>query len=184
MCSDLRLGDVIEAGAHGRYLLKPSTRRSLSYQWAEVVTLRTGIMVHGDCETVVFKNHVTEHARSMVYWLAGYGYDYAEEKACIGGHRELEWDFVVARAYVCEWRREKIVERDVARSLWKAAGDGQYYWTEALQEADLFDHLGAGEVTPWRVFGAQAVLRRLVWLLERRDFLLQSRDWFAMRTLE
>lgn len=159
----LQLVDVEEIGNLGRYYLRPSLCGG--YTWAEVVVLRGGsLLVHGDCDTVVFSSfYKPSHPRQVVDWMATDNYGYAEEKASIGGSKARCWDDEVARAAVLSWRRERRITHVLAERLMDAISDsGPHGFQIELYRNELYE-LGSDvyEVTEGRVFGAQAVLRRL-----------------------
>lgn len=185
MCRPLQLERFSEDERFGRYCLRPPVgARFASYTWVEVVVLRHGVIVHGDCDTVTFKGFYRNDSgpRGPLYWVGTHNYSYAEEKADHGrSGRSRDWDNEVCREEICLWRREKTMEKDIARALFDAAYDGQNqhewlaeYWQHGLDS----EGASAGEVTPYPIFAAQAVLRRLLAELEARDMRQSAREWF------
>lgn len=161
---------------HGRWLLKGG------WSWAEVVTLAHGLYVGGDIETVCFSGHPRGYGvRSAVYWMATRSYGYASEKARMGGVETVEWDRACARESLLEMRREKVIDAENAREIFDLLGGddcSQSRFQDALYEAqEDVERLDAGEVVARRIYLATAVLRRLTWLLECRDFRVKSREW-------
>lgn len=185
MCRWLQLDNFTEDARFGRYYLRPpGEARFRSYSWIEIVVLRHGVIVHGDCDTVVFKGFYRNDSgpRGPLYWVGSYNYSYAEEKSDHGiSGRSRDWDHQVCREEICLRRREGGIEKDVARALFDAAYDGQNqneWLAEYWQHAQESEGASAGEVTPYPVFAAQAALRRLIGELESRDMRAASRDWF------
>jgi hypothetical protein len=125
--------------------------------------------VHGDCDTVVFSSYYQPtHPRQVIDWMATSNYDYAEQKAAIGGRLARVWgeDVVTERVYA--WRREKSITAEQARELVEVLRDGaQESFFAKLHSFGLHDltnhHFGM--VPAPRVFAAQAVLRKLKELL-------------------
>jgi hypothetical protein len=188
MCRHLELHEFEEGERFGRYYLRPPAEGFwASYTWVEVVVLRHGVIVHGDCDTATFKGLYRKGGgpRAALYWLSGYNHSYAEEKLDRGrGHNPKDWDRYLCRAQVASARRDGYLGDDDARALYDAAYDGctQQEWINEYFALGLdAEGCSLGEVTPWVVFSAQAVLRRLTHLLEARDaltFQARSKDWF------
>lgn len=184
MCRHLHLAVREEGERFGRYYLRPpGEARFISYTWAEVVILRHGVVVHGDCDTVVFKGFYRNDAgpRAPLYWVGSYNYSYAESKADYGRAEPRAWDYQVCRQEILEWRRGRVIDADAARELFDAAHDGasQHEWLATMWRTSLdSEYSSAGEITPWPIFAAQAVLRRLIALLEAEDFRKSSHEWF------
>ena len=167
MCAHLHLIDVQEEGALARYYMKPSLGHG--YSWVEVVVLRGGsLLVHGDCDTVVFSSYYRpKHPRQVVEWIATCGWDYATQKASIGGSIARVWDQDVVVESVCRWRRSKTITSEQARELVDLSEDSCSFFAKlhSFEYYDLtYEHFGM--VTAPRVFAAQAVLRKLKSLLE------------------
>jgi hypothetical protein len=171
-----KLAKCREERCHGRWLLKGN------WSWAEVVTLSNGIYVGGDIDSVVFQGHPDNYGpRSAVYWMATRSYGYAKEKASRGDTQAVSWDRSVAREAIVWMRRDKGLTKDAARDIVDLLDSecDQSHFVEALYEnQDDCESLDAGEVTAMRVYMATAVLRKLVWLLETRDFRDSARSWF------
>lgn len=182
MCKFLKLVSVEETEQHGRYLLRERPHRH-GYSWAEVVTLRGGVIVHGDCTTVVFRG--LEHGawpRAAIRWQARYNADYGAEKANIGDSRGQEWSHLVAARWVLEWRREKNITNEQAREVWRALDEhNQTEFLQACHDQDIDDVYDIGMVPAGSVYAAQAVLRRLVAELDARDMRAKARARFPPR---
>lgn len=166
MCAHLHLIDVEEEGALGRYYVKPSLGHG--YSWVEIVVLRGGsLLVHGDCDTVVFSSyHKPKHPRQVVEWIAKCGWDYATQKASIGSSIARVWHRDVVVESVCHWRRSRLVTSEHARDLVETSGDSGLFFAKlhSFGYYELtYEHFGM--VTAPRVFAAQAVLRKLSNLL-------------------
>lgn len=179
----LALKEFDEEGKLGRYLLRARCRTG--YMWAEVVVLRHGhLLVHGDCDAVIFGIcGGYESARSVLYWMADASADYAQEKASRGSSQKIAttWEPEVARWYIDEWLREEMVTAEQAQELIAelALERGQHAFVEEVYDTTGDAELcSAGEVTDYRVFAAQAVLRSLCRELENRDMQAAARDWF------
>lgn len=166
MSAHLHLIDAEETGALGRYFMKPALGHG--YSWVEVVVLRGGsLLVHGDCDTVVFSNYYKPtHPRQVVEWIAASDWDYATEKASIGGSIARVWDEDVVAESVCRWRRDKAITAEHERDLMDAIGTPGIFFS-ALHSFGYYDltHQHFGMVTSPRVFAACAVLRKLKKLL-------------------
>lgn len=101
MCRGLFLKTFTEDERFGRYYLSPRDGdRFASYTWVEVVVLRHGVLVHGDCEAVTFKGFHRKDAgpRASLYWMGTHNYGYAESKVeqWRKGHSR-EWDHAACR---------------------------------------------------------------------------------------
>jgi hypothetical protein len=174
----MRLVEALEEGRNGRWILK-----GIRYSWAEVVTLRNGIYVGGDVETVVFVGGGDRAARprGRVYWMATRSYDYAQEKADIGDTAPREWDEAVARWNVLYHRRHGDIDRDAAREIYLSARDGEHAFREAIYEntedSELCD---MGMCVSRSVYMATAILRQLARLFDAEDFRATAHEWFRM----
>ncbi|HWA29028.1 MAG TPA: hypothetical protein VG734_25480 [Lacunisphaera sp.] len=173
---DLRLVEFEEGDRFGRYFLRGG------WTWAEVITIRGGVIVCGDVDTVCFQwlSQNPQTPRGPLYWMSGYNYSYAEQKARIGNtHGAREFDRDIASGCVLEWRRGKDISKEDARYLWTMVGESESEFMSAAYEA-LSDSepLESVEVTGRCVFTAQAVLTRLVEELEARDFRASAGAWF------
>lgn len=180
---DLILVSVAEDDRHGRYLLRP-TNWWRCFAWIEVVTLAGGLIVHGDCDTVVFHG-CNEGPRGKIRWQARNNPEYGRDKATIGGVVAVEWEPRVAAAWVLEMRRHGSLNKDQARTVWDRLADDEVGSTESfgqcLDAAEYFDSesYDAGEVPARCIFVAQALLCHLERELEARDFRSISRAWFS-----
>ncbi len=160
-CSKLRLTESREDDVSGRWYLRGP------WTWVEVVTLRHGLYVGGDIETVVFSGHPGRGygVRSPVYWMATRSYGYAAEKARMGNTLGNEWDAACARASVLDQCKQGGLSHDQARALLRCLDheEGEHAFQAAVYEetgdSELCD---MGEVVSRRVYLATAVLRRLV----------------------
>jgi hypothetical protein len=176
--SKLRLVEAREDGPFGRWFLRAP------YTWAEVVSLRGGIYVGGDIETVVFQGGGDRAGspRGRVYWMATRSYGYASEKAHHGDTAPDEWDEACARGAIVDHRKHDYLTKAQARTLWNLLARGDVRPDEfnaaIYEETDDCELCGMGNVTSRRIFMATAILRRLVWLLEARDMQNAARDWF------
>ena len=183
-CEPLLLKSVEEKGVLGRYFLMPP-RGSL--MWAEVVVLRAGcLLVHGDVDTVVFSNfYKPQHPRDVLEWMGNKDtcYTYAEQKASIGGSIARCFDEEVALRRVLEYRRNKTLDHEQARTLTELLKDGtdQHEFSDRMYELTRDPELcSLGTVTDQRVFMALAVLKRLLKLLPEHDnarMRTQARFW-------
>jgi hypothetical protein len=181
-CEDLELRQVDEGERFGRYLLKP--RKWLSYSWVEIVTVRGGVLVHGDCDTCFFSGlSGATGPRSGIYWQARVNPGYGAEKANRGGTESREFEQEVAAFYVLQWRRHKEIERELARDLFdglRGGWTGEEFGAECYGSVvDVESIVSARNSVSWNVINAQCVLMRLVTLLERRDFQHLAREWFS-----
>lgn len=175
-CSTWRLIDAEEGDRFGRYLL----RGRLS--WAEVVTVRGGVLVCGDVSSVLFQrwSQKPQTPRGPLYWMAHASYGYATEKASIGDSVARTWDEDCARGEILYQRRHRGITREQARRLWDAtfATDGSSFAHDVYDATGDSELCRMGVVTDERVFMAQAVLARLVFELEARDFRAKARSRF------
>jgi len=171
----LQLRESIEGPRFGRWYLCGV------WSWAEVVTLRNGVYIGGDVETVVFSGHPNSEkygVRSPLYWMATRSYRYAAEKAHLGSTKGMSWDRDCALADVFYHRKHDQLSREQARAIYHAwkHDEGQHAFAAAVYEAtgdcELCD---MGEVVSQRVFLATAILRRLTGLLDLRS---KSLEWF------
>lgn len=170
-CSGLMLRSVDEQGLLGRYYLR---REKDHFYWSEVVVLRgCSLLVHGDVDTVVFSNcYGMQRARDVVHWMARSDYDYATQKASIGGSTAKCFDPEVAFFRVLECRRQKVFSKEQASELASAldTGSGEHEFASEVYGLTSDPELcSIGMVTAPRVFMACAVLRRLKRLLTERD---------------
>ncbi len=175
----LQLRDSVEDERFGRYYL------SGPLIWAEVVTIRGGVIVCGDVDTVCFQWLTSKTPRAPLYWIACAGYDYATAKAARGtGNSAREFDVEVARHCVLYHRRNGTLTRDEAQQLWdflKSDDANAVTFQAEVYEVTADSELcSMGEVSSSRVLVAQAVLRRLVAELEARDFRTKARGWFQI----
>jgi len=188
--ADLRLIEHEECARFGRYYLRGNRT------WAEVVTIRGGVVVCGDVDTVCFQwfsdrgNNQT--VRGPLYWMAYAGYSYAEEKASIGmtdGYGTCVtrvFDVDVARYNVLDQRRHGGLTREQASEIWGFLKNNDEVDKVTFADAVFgatgdYDLCTIGDVTAHRVFAAQAVLRCLVEALEAidaRGFRKRSLGWF------
>lgn len=169
MCAHLHLVDYQEhPDALGRYFLKPALRGG--FTWVEIVVLQGGsVLVHGDCDTVIFSSYYRPtHPRQVIDWIATSDCDYAEQKAAIGGSQSRIWSEELVTERVLQWRREKLVTAAQARQLVEVLKDGgqESFLTElhSFGHHELTSH-HFGMVPAPRVFSAQAALRKLKKLL-------------------
>ncbi len=176
--AQLHLTDVREEGAFGRWFLRGP------WTWAEVVSLRGGIYVGGDIETVVFQGGGDRAAnpRGRVYWMATRSYSYASEKAHIGNTAPDEWDEECARGAVRDHLECEQISKEQARELLRLrdrgdVGRGEFASAvyEETNDAELCD---MGDVTSRRIYMATAIMRRLAHLLDCRDMQELAREWF------
>jgi hypothetical protein len=176
--AQLHLVDAREEGAFGRWLLRGR------WSWAEVVSLRGGIYVGGDIETVVFQGggDLAKRPRGRVYWMATRSYGYASEKAHLGNTAPDEWDESCARGAILDHRKCEQLTREEALNLWNLLKRGDVSRSEfasavydETHDAELCD---MGDVTSRRVYMATAIMRRLAHLLDCRDMQQASREWF------
>jgi len=182
-CADLVLAQCEEGDQFGRYLLKPGGRW-LNYTWIEVVTLRNGVLVHGDCKTCFFSGYgAPNNPRGPIYWQARKDSYYGAQKAGFGGTKTSQWCQETAAYYVLDWRRQKSIDKESARDLYDGLRSG---WDEHEFVAECYRHSvesesigSACDSVSWNVVIGQCVLMHLVELLERRDFQHQARDWFT-----
>lgn len=175
-CADFKLREFDEGERFGRYLLRGR------HSWAEVITVRGGVIVCGDVDTVHFAHysgHPSSFPRGPLYWMSTTSYDCATEKAKIGGGLEKEFDADIARSTVLFWRRNDYINRDQARALWHAADNSEsYFATSVYEETGDCELCSGGMVTSRCVFSACAILARLCVCLEERDFRVLSLEWF------
>jgi len=175
---NLHMIDAQEDGAFRRWLLRgPGT-------WVEVVTLRGGIYVGGDVDTVVFRGGVDRSSdpRGRVYWMATRSYDYAAEKARIGDTAPDEWDGDCARGHILWHRKREQLNKDQARALWEILAhddvSGAEFHAAIYEETNDSELCNMGDVTSHRVYMATAIMRRLAHLLDSRDMQQAARGWF------
>lgn len=174
----LHLVDVREEGSFGRWFLRGP------WSWAEVVSLRGGIYVGGDIETVVFKGggDLATRPRGRVYWMATRSYSYASEKGHLGDTAPDEWDEACARGAILWHRRHDQLEKEQARNLWRLLERGDVsrgeFNSAIYEETEDCELCGIGDVTSSRIFMATAIMRRLAHLLDCRDMQQVSREWF------
>lgn len=167
-----------EGPRFGRYYLRGT------WTWVEVVTLRHGLYVGGDIETVVFSGHPNAEkygVRSPLYWMATRSYDYAAEKAGLGATQREEWDAACARACVLEHQKDETFTTEEAEALLDVLDreEGEHAFRQAVYETlEDSEYCTMGDVVSRRVIRATAVLRRLTCLLERHDFQGASASWF------
>jgi hypothetical protein len=184
MCAALELKRMEEGEQFGRYLMRPA-RWGTGYLWIEVVTLRGGVLVHGDCETCLFSGYgPSSHGpRGPIYWQARINPQYGAEKAGLGGTESSVWSADVAAYYVLDWRRHKSIGRELARELYDGLVSGwcEQEFCSAAYEGDVDgeDIANACDAVSRGVVVAQCALMRLVRLLEQRDFRTASRARFA-----
>ncbi len=173
----LQLVDVREEWQFGRWLLRGP------WTWAEVASLRGGIYVGGDIDTVVFRGGDPDgNPRGRVYWMATRSYRYASEKAHLGDTAPDEWDEDCARGDI-KWHCDHgQITKAQAKSLLRLLnrGDvGRDEFNKAIyEETEDSELCGMGDVTSRRVFMATAVLRRLAHLFACIDMQEASRQWF------
>lgn len=173
--SKLQLREFDEGPRFGRWYLRGV------WSWAEVVTLRHGVYVGGDVETVVFSGHPNAEkygARSPLYWMATRSYRYAAEKADRGRTQGMEWDRDCALAELLYHRRHDQIGKEEARQVYDCwrLDEGQHAFAAAVYEATGDCELcSIGEVVSRRVFLATAILRRLTGLIDLRK---KSTEWF------
>lgn len=179
-CEQLALRDSIEDGSFGRWFLRGP------WSWVEVVTLRGGLYVGGDIETVVFSGHPSPRAgypvRSAVYWMATKSYSYAAEKANIGRTQGNEWDDDCARASVLDQRKHDGLTREQARALFDCLDreEGERAFAAAVyEETGDAELCSMGDVVSRRVYLATAVLRRLVRHFDAQGMRERARAWFG-----
>lgn len=174
----LSLRDCDEGRRFGRYYLRGQ------WTWVEVVTLRHGLYVGGDIETVVFSGHPSAEkygVRSPLYWMATRSYSYAAEKAGLGNTENEEWDAACARACVLEYQKDEAFTAEQAEALLRVLDheEGEHAFRQAVYETlEDSEYCSMGDVVSRRVIRATAVLRRLTRLLERHDFQNASATWF------
>lgn len=178
----LSLASCDEGSRFGRYYLRGR------WTWVEVVTLRHGLYVGGDIETVVFSGHPsaeTYGVRSPLYWMAARSYSYASEKARLGNTESEEWDADCARACVLEYRSDGAFTAEQSDRLIQVLDweEGERAFREAVYETiEDSEYCSMGDVVSRRVIRAAAILRRLVWCLDARDLQLAAHGWFRMQT--
>jgi hypothetical protein len=176
--ADLSLREVDEGSRFGRYYLRGN------WTWVEVVTLRHGLYVGGDIETVVFSGRPNAEkygVRSPLYWMSTRSYEYAAQKARLGNTQEEEWDAECARACVLEYRGEDTCTAEQADALLSVLDreEGEHAFREAVnEELEDSEYCTMGDVVSRRVIRATAVLRRLTCLLQRHDFQSAAASWF------
>lgn len=177
----LTLVDCDEGQRFARYYLRGT------WTWVEVVTLRHGLYVGGDIETVVFSGHPNAErygVRSPVYWMATRSYDYAAEKAGLGNTEREEWDPACARACVKMHLRDKTFTAEEAEPLLESLDreEGEHAFRAAVYETlEDSEYCSMGDVVSRRVIRATAVLRRLIHQLLVHDGALVregAASWF------
>ncbi len=181
MMRDLRLAHVDETD-DGRYLMRPEHRWS-GYAWIEVVTVANGILVHGDCDTVLFRG-CSGPPRGKISWQARYNPDYGAEKATLADLEGRCWQRRVAAAFILEMRRDdpESISKENARTLYDALLSeerSQSEFLEACSDVGLDDMYSIGMVPAQRIYAAQAALRHLQNLLGARDMRAQARAWYS-----
>jgi hypothetical protein len=174
----------------GRYLLRPRNRWLWGYLWVEVVTVVGGVLVHGDCDTVLFSGFGSDGdrgPRAKLYWQARNNPGYGAEKAHHGDTAPDEWHPEVAAADLLFHLRHKSFtcadpeEREELRSVWQGLRRGdldQSEFAERIHDLTGDSELCAMGTVPARaVTVAQCVLMRLVAELEARDFREAASKW-------
>lgn len=162
-----------------------------TFLWAEVIVLAGGgLLVHGDCETVLFGCH----SKAPLSLMGGRPTDsYVLEKAQIGtGKSFLEFDIDSARKEIDALRPDLVESKvlsglspeeaalfveDVIDEFLMNSEDGQY----ALGIRDLCDHFdgfdenfhGLGMVMDHHLFYAHAAVRK-VWAWVRNELGMSS----------
>jgi hypothetical protein len=181
MTRNLHLTEWSEDGRFGRYLLRDKTWRG--YLWIEIITVRNGVLVHGDCQTVLFEGFGDLLSpRGPIYWQARDNPQYGAEKA----RADDEWDARVARAGLLEHRRQGSLRdcsrEDVRRLYEELDGENQGEFEELLYEVTSDSELfSIGRVVARRVIHAQAALCRLVQEFDRIEVQEKSAAWFARK---
>lgn len=172
----LELSECDEGPRFGRYYLRGE------FTWVEVVTLRHGLYVGGDIETVVFSGHPSAEkygVRSPLYWMSTRSYGYAAEKAQIGNTVSQEWDAACARDCVLTYRSDESFTQEQAEALLEVLDreEGEHAFRKAVYDTiEDSEYCSMGDVVARRVIRATAVLRRLTGLLEKRSSLEAQRD--------
>jgi hypothetical protein len=193
MMRNLRLARVDETD-DGRYLMRPERERWSGYSWIEVVTVANGILVHGDCDTVLFRG-CSGPPRGKISWQARYNPDYGAEKATLADLEGRTWERRVAANFILEMRleararpdepfdkRPETISKENARTLYDALLSNecsQSEFIEACSDVGLDDMYSIGMVPAQRIYAAQAALRHLQNLLGARDMRAQARAWYS-----
>jgi hypothetical protein len=189
--SKLTLHRCEEDSRTGRYLLKPRHHGLFGYLWVEVVTVSGGVLVHGDCDSVLFRGFSMDRdygPRAKLYWQARNNPLYGAEKARMGDTAPDEWHADVAAGALLWHLRHKSFtvetgeQREELRSIWDDLRSEDISQDEfAKRIYDLTDDCELttmGTVPARAVTVAQCVLMRLVAELEARDMRKASSEWF------
>lgn len=189
--SKLTLHRCEEDSRTGRYLLKPRHDRLFGYLWVEVVTVSGGVLVHGDCDSVLFRGFSMDRdygPRAKLYWQARNNPHYGAEKARMGDTAPDEWHADVAAGALLWHLRHKSFscdtpeQREELRSIWQGLRRGDLDRAEFAERIhDLTDDCelpSMGTVPARAVTVAQCVLMHLVAELEARDMRKAASEWF------